>query len=73
MKRLKCDHGIISYDKDYQTVCGECGDIISLVFDDSSEEAYFEILHAELDGSFTAFHRSYKEQLELFSRNLNLH
>lgn len=48
-----------------QTVCGECGDQFSLIIDDEKDEVYFEVLHEEEDGSFTAFHRSYDDQTDL--------
>jgi len=51
-------------------VCAECGDKVSLqVPDDDDAEVFFEILHKEDDGTYTAFHRSYREQMKL---SLNL-
>ena len=37
----------------------------SLIIDDEKDEVYFEILHEEEDGTFTAFHRSYDDQTDL--------
>ena len=65
MNKLNCLHRKISFDKDMQTVCGECGDQFSLIIDDEKDEVYFEILHEEKDGTFTAFHRSYDDQTDL--------
>ena len=51
-------------------VCAECGDKVVLhVPEDDDAEVYFEILHKEEDGSYTAFHRGYREQMKL---SLNL-
>ena len=50
-------------------VCAECGDKVSLQVPDDDAEVFFEILHKEDDGSYTAFHRSYREQMKL---SLNL-
>jgi hypothetical protein len=37
-----------------------------MVFDDEEKTpTYFEFLHKEEDGSFTAFHRSFHEQMDL--------
>jgi hypothetical protein len=37
-----------------------------MVFDDEEKiPTYFEFLHKEEDGSFTAFHRSFDEQMDL--------
>ena len=37
-----------------------------MIFDDEEKiPTYFEFLHEEEDGSFTAFHRSFNEQMDL--------
>ena len=36
-----------------------------VIIDDEKDEVYFEILHEEEDGTFTAFHRSYDDQTDL--------
>ena len=42
------------------------GDLVTMVFDDEEKiPTYFEFLHKEDDGSFTAFHRSFHEQMDL--------
>ena len=47
-------------------VCAGCGDLVTMVFDDEEKiPTYFEFLHKEEDGSFTAFHRSFDEQIDL--------
>tara|TARA_R100000935_G_C2837793_1_gene169140 strand:+ start:1841 stop:2062 length:222 start_codon:yes stop_codon:yes gene_type:complete len=73
MKNVSCLHRIISFDEDTQTVCGECGDLFSLVVDEDEEEVYFEILHEESNGSFTAFHRTFEEQTKLFNEISSIH
>ncbi len=72
-KHKNCLHRIITFDKDMQTVCGDCGDLFSLVVNEEKDEVYFEILHEEDDGTYTAFHRSYEEQTKLFNEISNIH
>ena len=65
---MKCLHLTMILDKEYRTICPDCGDEFCLIINDI-ENAYFEILHKEEDGSFTAFHRDFQEQLRLFEEN----
>ena len=58
---------VISNDDVY---CADCGNkVLMHVPEDENEEAYFEILEPEPDGTFTTLRRGYREQMKL---SLNL-
>ena len=68
--KKKCEHRHFEFTSVKDIVCAECGDKVSLeVPEDENLEAFFEILHKEDDGTYTAFHRGYREQMKL---SLNL-
>jgi len=70
MMKNKCEHRSFNFSSKEDIVCAECGDKVTLqVPDDDDVEVYFEILHKEDDGTHTAFHRGYREQMKL---SLNL-
>ena len=61
-----CIHPSFTYSANDKVICAGCGDLVTMVFDDEEEvPTYFEFLHEEEDGSFTAFHRSFHEQMDL--------
>ena len=61
-----CIHPSFTYSANDKVICAGCGDLGTMVFDDEEEvPTYFEFLHEEEDGSFTAFHRSFHEQMDL--------
>ena len=65
-KQNDCIHSSFTYSANDKVVCGGCGDLVTMVFDDEEKiPTYFEFLHEEEDGSFTAFHRSFHEQMDL--------
>ena len=69
-KKLKCIHRHFTFLSKDDIECAHCGDSILMhVPEDEDAEAYFEILHKKVEGSYTAFHRSYREQMKL---SLNL-
>ena len=50
--------------------CADCGNkVLMYVPEDENEEAYFEILEPEADGTSTTLRRGYREQMNL---SLNL-
>ena len=65
-KQNDCIHSSFTYSANDKVVCGGCGDLVTMVFDDEEKiPTYFEFLHEERDGSFSAFHRSFDEQMGL--------
>ena len=59
-------HPSFTYSANDKIVCAGCGDLVTMVFDDEEKTpTFFEFLHEEEDGSFTAFHRSFDEQMDL--------
>ena len=65
-KQDRCIHPSFTYSATNKVVCAGCGDLVTMVFDDEEKiPTYFEFLHEEEDGSFTAFHRSFNEQMNL--------
>ena len=65
-KQNDCIHPSFTYSADDKVVCAGCGDLVTMVFDDEEKiSTYFEFLHEEEDGSFTAFHRSFDAQMDL--------
>ena len=65
-KQNDCIHPSFTYSANDKVVCAGCGDLVTMVFDDEEKiPTYFEFLHKEEDGSFTAFHRSFDEQMDL--------
>ena len=65
-KQNDCIHPSFTYSANDKVICAECGDLVTMVFDDEEKiPTYFEFLHEEEDGSFTAFHRSFDEQMDL--------
>ncbi|MDB9783921.1 hypothetical protein OAB51_03230 [Gammaproteobacteria bacterium] len=65
-KQSQCIHTSFTYSANDKVVCAECGDLVTMVFDDEEKiPTYFEFLHEEEDGSFAAFHRSFDEQMDL--------
>ncbi|MDA9876205.1 hypothetical protein N9D27_00625 [Gammaproteobacteria bacterium] len=65
-KQNLCIHSSFTYSANDKVVCAGCGDLVTMVFDDEEKiSTYFEFLHKEEDGSFTAFHRSFDEQMDL--------
>ena len=65
-KQNDCIHPSFTYQANDKVVCAECGDLVTMVFDDEEKIlTYFEFLHEEEDGSFKAFHRSFDEQMDL--------
>ena len=70
--KTKCEHREFKFSCQYDVECAECGDRVVLhVPDDDNAEVYFEILHKEDDGTYTALHRGYSEQMML-SLNLDI-
>ena len=65
-KQNNCIHPSFTYSANDKVVCAGCGDLVTMIFDDEEKiPTYFEFLHEEEDGSFTAFHRSFNEQMDL--------
>ena len=65
-KHSDCIHPSFTYSANDKVVCAGCGDLVTMVFDDEEKiPTYFEFLHEEENGSFTAFHRSFDEQMDL--------
>ncbi|MDA9307608.1 hypothetical protein N9Q82_06415 [Gammaproteobacteria bacterium] len=65
-KQNHCIHPSFTYSPNDKVVCAGCGDLVTMVFDDEEKiPTYFEFLHEEEDGSFTAFQRSFDEQMNL--------
>lgn len=65
-KQNDCIHSSFTYSANDKVVCAGCGVLVTMVFDDEEKiPTYFEFLHEERDGSFTAFHRSFDEQMDL--------
>ena len=61
-----CIHPSFTYSANDKVVCAGYGDLDTMVFEDEEEiTTYFEFLHEEEDCSFTAFHRSFHEQMDL--------
>ena len=73
MAEHKCIHQFFTWNDDEEVICAECGDLVSLIQED--DNAYFEILHLNEDGTYTAFHRSHADQVMLTFNytNKNLH
>lgn len=69
-KEIKCMHTFFSVISKDDVHCADCGNkVLMYVPEDENEEAYFEILEPEADGTFTTLRRSYREQMNL---SLNL-
>ena len=65
-KQNDCMHSSFTYSASDKVVCAGCGDLVTMIFDDEEKiPTYFEFLRKEEDGSFTAFHRSFHEQMDL--------
>ena len=70
--KTKCEHRQFTFSSRYDVEYAECGDkVVPHVPEDDDAEVYFEILHQEDDGTYTAFHRGYREQMRL-SLNLDI-
>ena len=65
MKKLDCSHEWFDFNENGETVCGGCGNHVSLICDDDGKDPYFEILNKQSDGTYIAFHRSYRDQTAL--------
>ena len=73
-KPIDCIHTSFTYSSTDKIICAGCGDLITMVIDNDEEvPTYFEILHLEDDGTYTAFHRSYKAQIKLLQYSDDLH
>ena len=69
-KEIKCMHTFFNVISKDNVHCADCGNkVLMYVPEDENEEAYFEILEPEADGTFTTLQRSYREQMNL---SLNL-
>jgi len=69
-KEIKCMHSSFNVISNDDVHCADCGNkVLMHVPEDENEEAYFEILEPEPDGSFTKLRRGYREQMKL---SLNL-
>ena len=65
-----CIHRSFNFTSKDDVHCADCGNkVLMHVPEDENKEAYFEILEPKADGTFKAFHRSYREQIKL---SLNL-
>ena len=65
-KEIKCMHTFFSVISKDDVHCADCGNkVLMHVPEDENEEAYFEILEPEPDGTFIAFRRSYRDQMKL--------
>ena len=61
-----CIHKLFTVFSRENIICAECGDEVLLhVPDDEVCEVYFEIIHKEINGSFTSLHRGYRAQMFL--------
>jgi predicted nucleic acid-binding Zn-ribbon protein len=69
-KEIKCMHRFFNVISKDDAHCADCGNkVLMYVPEDENEEAYFEILESDADGTFTTLRRSYREQMNL---SLNL-
>ena len=69
-KEIKCMHATFNVISKDDVHCADCGNkVLMYVPEDENEEAYFEILEPEADGTSTTLRRGYREQMNL---SLNL-
>ena len=69
-KEIKCIHRSFNFISKDDVHCADCGNkVLMYVPEDENEEAYFEILEPEVDGTFATLRRGYREQMKL---SLNL-
>ena len=67
---IKCIHRNFNFTSKDEIRCAECGNkVLIYVPEEENEEAYFEILEHEPDGTFAAFRRSYREQMYLWQNS----
>ena len=67
---IKCTHRSFNFLSKDDAHCADCGNkVLMFVPEDENEEAYFEILEPEPDGTFTTLRRGYRQQMKI---SLNL-
>jgi DNA-directed RNA polymerase subunit RPC12/RpoP len=65
-KEIKCMHNSFNLTFKDDIHCADCGNkVLMHVPENENEDAYFEILEPKADGTFTAFRRSYRDQMKL--------